>query len=332
MTQNVISLSKKGIFCKRAQVYIDPWKSVDSALITHAHADHARSGHKQYFAHKDSEVILRLRLGNDINVKVFEYNEPFKINDVTFSLHPAGHIVGSAQVRVEYNNEVWVITGDYKLQNDNVSEPFELVTCDYLISECTFGLPIYKWKKQSETIEEINQWWMENQNDGKNSVLISYSLGKAQRILKNIDVSIGPIFTHGAVQNINDALISRGHVLPNTIKITKDVSKKDIKGSLVIAPQSVNGTNWLNRLKPYSLAFASGWMQVAGRKRRGAYDRGFVISDHADWNGLLKTIKNSNAKKVFLTHGYSAQLSRYLREVEGIDAEVLETQFAGEEE
>jgi putative mRNA 3-end processing factor len=325
----LLSFNDRGIYCAKADVYIDPWRPVDNAIITHAHADHSRWGMKRYLAHHLSIPVMKLRLGQEIAVEGIEYGKVKRINGVDFSLHPAGHIPGSAQVRVAYNGEVWVVSGDYKIEDDGLSEPFEPVKCHHFITECTFGLPVYHWKPQKEIFHGINEWWRQNQASGKTSFITAYSLGKAQRIIKNVDHSIGKIFTHGAIENTNVVLREAGLELPETTRVTKEVDKKSFEGNLVIAPPSAINTPWMKQFKPLSLGIASGWMQLRGARRRRAADRGFVLSDHADWNGLLEAVKATGAERVITTHGYTAVFSRYLNDI-GISSIEEQTLFAGE--
>ncbi|NNJ89672.1 MAG: ligase-associated DNA damage response exonuclease, partial [Eudoraea sp.] len=241
---------------------------------------------------------------------------------------PAGHIVGSSQIRVEYKGEVWVFSGDYKTEDDGLTTPFEPVKCDAFITECTFGLPAFKWVPQKEVFGDINRWWAENKADGKTSVLFGYSLGKAQRLLKHLDPSIGKIYTHAAIENMNE-VVRTMVPLPETIRITKETNKEELKGQLVLAPPSAHGSPWLRKMVPYVTATASGWMAFRGARRRRAIDKGFVLSDHCDWEGLLAAIKATGASKIICTHGYSDIFSRYLRE-HGWDARTEETQYEGE--
>ncbi len=328
---SLLKLNKSGLYCAVADVYIDAWRAVERCVVTHAHADHARYGHAQYFAHQDSEPTLRLRLGKNIELKTFEYGQQWEINGVKFSLHPAGHVIGSAQVRVEHQGEVWVVSGDYKLQVDGLTTPFEVVPCDVFITEATFGLPVFKWQPQSEIVGEIEEWWQQNQKAGRASLLSVYSLGKAQRVLHALDNSLGPIFSHGSIFNTNAALRAHGISLPVDQKATlRNEEAEDNKAlfskGLILAPQSAFNSNWVRRFGKHSIAAASGWMQIRGIRRRAALDRGFVLSDHADWNDLIKTIYATGATKIYVTHGYTAQLSSYLREM-GLDAEDLQTDF-----
>lgn len=326
---SLIEFNKTGLYCPQANVYIDPWQPVEKAIITHAHSDHARWGHKSYLAHIHSASVLKTRLGADIHLETIPYLRSVYINGVKISLHPAGHIYGSAQVRLEYKGEVWVISGDYKLENDLISEPFEPVACDVFVTESTFGLPIYKWKPQKEVFEEINSWWKQNQEQGITSVIFGYSLGKAQRIIRNIDHSIGPVFVHGAIFNCSESLINDGAPLPVLEKAGIEAEKNFYNKSLIIAPPSALGSPWMKKFYPYRTAIASGWMNLRGAKRRRAIDRGFILSDHADWPGLLSAIEAVGAERIYVTHGYTAAFSRYLNEKGYWSAEV-QTQFEGE--
>lgn len=327
MKQPLLAFNEKGIYCAEADVYLDPWRPVEKAIISHGHADHSRWGHKKYITHHSNVPIIRHRLG-EINVTGKEWNETFTVNNVKFSLHPAGHIIGSSQIRVEYQGEVWVFTGDYKTEDDGVAVPYEPVKCDTFITECTFGLPAFKWIPQKQVFEDINNWWQENKEDGRTSVLFGYSLGKAQRLLKHLDTSIGKIYTHGAIENMTEVLRSQAD-FPETIRITRDTKKEEIKGNIVLAPPSAHGTTWIRKMVPYVTASASGWMTFRGARRRRAIDRGFVLSDHCDWQGLLTSIQETGCEKVICTHGYTDIFSRFLRE-QGYDARTEETQYEGE--
>ncbi len=318
-----------GIYCKQANIYIDPWKPVARAIVTHAHADHARPGMGSYLAHPLCAPILRLRLGQDISCQTLEYGEEIHINGVKISLHPAGHIPGSAQVRLEYKGEVWVVSGDYKLAEDGISTRFEPVTCHTFITESTFGIPIYRFPQPLQIHKAINEWWAANRADGYNSIICAYALGKAQRVLAHLDASVGPIYTHGAVDNIN-ALLSTSVKLPPTRRIDKEVNRKEIKGALIVAPPSATDGPWIRSMSPYRLGICSGWMQLRGTRRRCGADMGFVLSDHADWNQLNTAVQATGAQKVYVTHGYKAAYSRWLTETYGLQATEADTLYTGE--
>lgn len=328
MKTPLLQFTNNGIYCEKANVYLDPWKPVDHAIISHGHADHSRYGHKKYITHHRNVPIIQHRLG-EINVTGKEWGEIFTVNNVKFSLHPAGHIIGSSQIRVEHKDEVWVFTGDYKTENDGISTPYEPIKCDTFITECTFGLPAFKWTPQEEVLENINKWWAENRAEGKTSILFGYSLGKAQRLLKYLDTDIGEIYTHGAIENMTEVL--RPLVdFPKTTLITRDTKKEQLLGNIVLAPPSAHGSTWIRKMVPYVTASASGWMTFRGARRRRAIDKGFVLSDHCDWPGLLESIEATGAEKIICTHGYTDIFSKYLRE-QGYDARTEATQY-GEEE
>jgi len=326
----LVEFTDSGLYCKTGQFYIDPWKPVNKAIITHAHSDHARPGSKEYLCHHHTKPLLKLRLG-EITVQSLDWNEPIVINNVKVSLHPAGHIIGSSQIRIEYRGEIWVVSGDYKTENDGISGGFEPVRCHTFISESTFGLPIYTWKPQTEIFSNIQQWIKDNQEAGKISVIIAYSLGKAQRVLPCIAEVTDKIFAHGAVWNVNETLLNAGWDLPSVKRITPETPKEEFKNAVVIAPPSADGTPWMKRFNPYSVGVCSGWMQVRGNVRRRNTDAGFALSDHADWPGLLKAIKATEAEKVFVTHGFQSAFSRYLNE-NGIASAEVKTEYGGEEE
>ena len=326
----LIQFTDRGLYCPQGGFYIDPWRPVDRAVITHGHSDHARWGNKSYLCHHHTLPILQLRLGPN-HYQSVDWNEPVIMNGVKVSLHPAGHIIGSSQVRVEYLGEVWVVSGDYKCENDGLSGQFEIVPCNTFITESTFGLPIYNWKPQQEIYTDMQQWIKELNNDGKTAVLTAYSLGKAQRILQPISETGIPIFLHGAVYNVHRTLVDAGWKLPSAKRVELDAPKESFKKSVVIVPGSAIGSPWMKRFSPYAVGSCSGWMQVRGNVRRRNVDAGFALSDHADWNGLLQTIKATGAEKVFVTHGFQSAFSRYLNEI-GIEAGEVKTEFGEEEE
>jgi putative mRNA 3-end processing factor len=325
---DLLEFTSKGIYCPPAQVYIDPWQPVDYALITHGHADHSRPGHKRYLCTHLARPVIRYRLG-PVDIQSVAYGEKVRINGVTFSFHPAGHIIGSAQIRVEYKGEIWVASGDYKTVDDGLCTPFEPIKCHAFITESTFGLPIYKWKPQEVLFEEINQWWLENQEKGLTSILTGYSLGKAQLLLASVNKDIGPIYTHGAVENVNEVIRRQSIRLPETIRVTPHLPRKNYPGSLIVCPPSAVNSGWIKKFGKSSIAMASGWMNLRGARRRRGADRGFVLSDHADWDGLNTAIKETGASKIIVTHGYTAIYSKYLRE-QGYDAQEVSTEYEGE--
>lgn len=326
----LIEFTDRGLFCPQGAFYIDPWRPVDKAVITHAHSDHARAGSGSYLCHRLTLPLLQLRLG-DHPYQSVEWGETVTINGVKVSLHPAGHIIGSSQVRVEHQGEVWVISGDYKTENDGISGAFEPVPCHTFITESTFGLPIYNWKPQKEIFSSIQNWVRDNQSAGKTSILIAYSLGKAQRILPCLAEITDKIFLHGAVWNVHQALVNAGVNLPPVKKVELDAPKETFKGSVVIAPSGADESPWVRRFQPFEVGVCSGWMQVRGNVRRRNADAGYALSDHADWKGLLSAVKATGAEKVFVTHGFQAALSRYLNE-KGILAAEVRTEYGEDDE
>jgi putative mRNA 3-end processing factor len=318
----------QGLYCPPGDFYIDPWRPVARAVITHAHADHARAGHGHYLAAAPAEGVLRSRLG-EIDLQTLPYGQAIVHNGVGVSLHPAGHVLGSAQVRLEHGGQVWVASGDYKVAPDPTCAPFEAVRCDVFITESTFGLPVYRWRHDDAIFADINAWWSGNADAGRASVLACYSFGKAQRILSGIDPSIGSIVVHGAVEPLNRAYRAAGVALPPTRLVTEVQDKKDLRRALVLCPPSAVASTWLRRFGETSTAFASGWMQLRGARRRGGYDRGFVLSDHADWPGLLGAIAATGAQRVIVTHGSIPVMVRYLTG-QGLRAEGFQTEYGDE--
>ena len=323
----------QGLYCPPGDFYIDPWRPVDRAVITHAHADHARAGHRHVLATAISGGVLRSRLGASLPLQGLAYGESVLHHGVRISLHPAGHVLGSAQVRLEHGGQVWVASGDYFLsafdERNPTCEPFEPVRCDCFITESTFGLPIYRWAPQAQVFDEVNAWWRANAAAGRPSLLMAYSFGKAQRVLAGVDAGIGPIVVHGAVGPLNSAYRAAGVPLPATALVTELPDRRALAGALVVAPPAVHGSVWARRLGDASDAFASGWMALRGARRRQGVDRGFVLSDHADWPGLQRAIAATGAPRVIVTHGFEAVMVRWLRE-QGLDAGAFKTEYGAE--
>ncbi len=326
----MLQFTPAGILCVPGNFYIDPWRPVDKAVITHGHADHARPGMQQYLCHVHTVPVLQSRLGADIAVQGLHYNEPVTINSVKVSLHPAGHIIGAAQIRMEYGGQVAVVSGDYKTQEDGLSAPFEPVRCHIFVTESTFGLPIYNWATVDQQYAQLQQWVMDNQARGKTSVCIGYSLGKAQRIMKALE-GMGPLYVHYAIARLNRAYESAGVRLPDYEAIDLRVDTKKTDQGIVILPPSLADSTLIRKIPHMANAICSGWMQVRGARRWRSADAGFAISDHADWNGLLQAVKATGAEKVYVTHGQTAVFARYLNET-GISAEEVKTEFGAEEE
>ncbi|WP_300031699.1 ligase-associated DNA damage response exonuclease [uncultured Roseobacter sp.] len=324
----ILTFTEKGIYCAAGDFYIDPWRPVQRALITHGHADHARPGHASYLATHTALPVMRHRLG-DISAEGIGFGETRMIGDAKVSFHPAGHVPGSAQIRIEVDGEIWVASGDYKTEGDGLSETFEPLRCHHFITESTFGLPVFRWQPQATVASEINAWWARCAANGKTAFLGAYALGKAQRLLSMLDPETGPILTHGAVEATNRILREQGLNLPQTVQATADVKPKDYPGAIVLAPPSALGSAWARKFGAQESAFASGWMQLRGVRRRRAGDRGFVISDHADWAGLIDTITQTGAENIYVTHGYTDIFTRYMNE-NGWNAQVVPTEFEGE--
>jgi putative mRNA 3-end processing factor len=325
---DMVVVRREGLYCVPGDFYIDPWRPVERAVITHAHGDHARYGHRHYLSAASGVGILKSRLGQ-IAIDGLEYGEQVEHNGVRISLHPAGHVLGSAQVRMEHRGEVWVASGDYKIEPDATCAGFEPVRCNTFITESTFGLPIYRWIPQQEIYDDINAWWSRNAAEGRTSVLFCYSFGKAQRALSGLDPSIGPIVCHGAAQTLNRVYRESGVALPPTVMVS-DISKADLKRAIVIAPPSAAGSPWMKRFGDYSDAFASGWMLLRGARRRRGVDRGFVLSDHADWPGLMQAIAATGAERVIVTHGSIPTMVRWLLQT-GLQAGAFETEYGDDE-
>jgi putative mRNA 3-end processing factor len=325
----LITPTARGLFCAAGDFYIDPWRPVDRAVITHAHGDHARPGSNAYLAANAGLPVLRTRLGEGAVVEGLDYGEARDIHGVKVSLHPAGHVLGSSQVRIEHGGEVWVVSGDYKLDPDPTCAPFEPVRCDTFVTESTFGLPIYRWKHPDALFAEVNAWWRRNAEAGRASVLFGYAFGKAQRILASVDASIGPIVVHGAVDVLNRGYRECGVRLPETRMVGELGTKENFAGALVVAPPSAQSSPWLKRFGDYSDAFASGWMAIRGARRRRAVDQGFVLSDHADWQSLNRAIVATGAQRIFVTHGSTGPLVQWLSE-KGLEAQAMKTEFEGE--
>jgi putative mRNA 3-end processing factor len=328
-SSDLLTLTEAGLYCPAADFYIDPWQPVERAVITHAHADHARPGSQRYLTAAAGRLVLQNRFGPEAIIDTLEYGERLNLSGVQISLHPAGHVLGSAQVRLEQQGEVWVVSGDYKLAADPTCAPFELVRCHVFVSESTFGLPIYRWPVVSRVMSELAQWWDENRAAGLVSVLYTYALGKSQRVLASLADPPAPIFCHGAVENMNACYRNGGVRLPPTELAEGGERKTAWQGALIVAPPWAAGSRWLRKFGDISTAFASGWMLVRGQRRRRAVDRGLVISDHADWPALCEVILATGAERIFVTHGTTSAMARWLRE-QGLQAEELATRFEGE--
>lgn len=329
-TQDLIELRPEGLYCPAGDFHIDPWKPVPRAVITHGHGDHARIGMGAYHCTRAGLPILEWRLGAQ-DYRAHEYGDPFALGAAKVSLHPAGHVLGSAQVRVEVDGEVWVASGDYKRQPDPTCAPFEVVRCDTFITEATFGLPVYRWPETAEVAREIAEWRDACAAEGVAAVLFCYALGKAQRVLAELAAHAdAPVLLHGAIAAGVEVYRRAGIALPGTVTVPELAKGADFAGRLVLAPPSAAGSAWMRRFRRAQTGFASGWMRIRGNRRRRNYDRGFVVSDHADWPDLMRTVRETGASRVIATHGNTDAIVRALRE-DGIDAGAFRTGYGGED-
>lgn len=326
----LVRFTKKGIYCIPGKFYLDPWLPVDYAIISHGHADHARNENKHYLCQTDSKAILKHRLGADIDVESLNYDESRMVNGVKVSFHPAGHVIGSAQIRLEYKGFIVVFTGDYKVKNDYLTVPFEPIKCHEFITESTFGLPIYNWLSEEHLQKEMHDWVYKNQSHNRTSVFLGYSLGKAQRIMKLME-GVDKMYVHSAIHNLNYAIESSGINLPHTELLTYDFKKEDLQNKIVILPPGLLGSKLLKKIPNAATAICSGWMQIRGNRRWQAVDAGFALSDHADWNGLLSAVKATEAEKVYVTHGSQAIFSKYLNEI-GIPSAEVKTEYGADDD
>jgi putative mRNA 3-end processing factor len=327
---DLVKVTPKGLYCAAGDFYIDPWQPVGRAVITHAHGDHLRGGSTEYYLAAVGAGLATLRLPAEASINSIEYGRQLTFGEVQVSFHSAGHVLGSAQIRMERGSEVWVVSGDYKRDPDPTCAAFEVVPCDVFISEATFALPAYRWVATPTVAREILSWWHHNRSRGLASVLFAYALGKAQRILAELAaLTDDTVFVHGALAALTDVYRARGVSMLKTAPATV-AGATDYAGTLTLAPPSAAGSPWMRRFGEHRTGFCSGWMRIRGDRRRRGYDRGFVLSDHADWPSLLRTCRESGAGRILLTHGYTDALCRYLRE-QGTDASALRTEYGAEE-
>lgn len=326
----LISFTNRGIYCQQGDFYIDPWLPVDYAVTTHGHADHVRWGNKYYLCHHLTKAIIKCRISEDLIVESLGYGETITRNGVQISFHPAGHVIGSAQVRLAYKGEVCVLSGDYKTEYDGISTAFEPVKCHTFVSESTFGLPIYNWLPQETIFQDINQWADQNREEHKTTVLIAYSLGKAQRLMQNL-AGHSAIYVHRSIARLNAAIQQAGVSLPSYTEISAETGKDELQAGILIVPPAMRDTKWIKSLHTAAVGVCSGWMQVRSHRRWQSADAGFALSDHADWNGLIDAIRATEAEKIYVTHGFTSVFARYLTE-QGLDAEAVSTQFGVEDD
>lgn len=314
----LVEFTSKGMYCPAADVYIDPHNAVNKAIVTHAHSDHARPGHKSYICPDGSLALIKLRLGRHIQAASYPFGQKFYINGVEFTFFSAGHVVGSAQLRIVYKGETWVVSGDYKRALDGLTDPFEPVRCHCFITESTFGLPLYRWESQAEITRQMQQWWQDNKDHQKPSLVSAYALGKAQRILHMLaNDPIGPVYAHSTILKTNEVIQKLGYPLPNVKPIPAKWKENEWAGALILSASLSTGP-WAGRISPWQKAEASGWMALKKfRDRHGGAS--FVLSDHADWDDLIATIKDTGAQKIYTMHGYDKALAQWLQS-QGYDA------------
>jgi putative mRNA 3-end processing factor len=326
----MLTVTDRGLYCAAGDFFIDPWRSVNRALTTHAHSDHARGGSGAYLCAKACHGVLAQRLGKSAAIESLEYGVSQSIGPVKVSFHPAGHVLGSAQIRVEHAGEVWVVSGDYKRQRDPTCTEFEPVKCHTFITESTFGLPIYRWQEPRHIVQQIQQWWQSNAAQGRSSVIFAYSLGKAQRLLAHLKDGPGPLLAHKTIMDLLPAYAEQGVDLSYVSQATKEAMLAEKGRALAIVPPAVDGSAWLAALGDTATGVASGWMQIRGNRRRRSVERGFILSDHADWPALIQSIRDTQAERVLVTHGATGPIVRWLREA-GWQADPLRTQYGGDE-
>jgi putative mRNA 3-end processing factor len=317
----LVEVRAEGLYCPPGNFYIDPWAHVPRAVVTHAHAVAANALAGAYLTAEPGKELLRPQVRPRASLEYLEYGESHSVGDVRISFHPAGHILGSAQVRIEHGGAVWVVSGHYKLAPDPTCAPFEPVRCHTFVTEATFALPIFRWPDTSEIRDAIHAWWRANQEAARSTLLFTHPVGQAQRLLAMLDPSIGPIFTHESVESASAIYREQGIRLPPSTLAAND---GDWRRALVLAPPAAHGSAWEHRFGPASTALASGWMRIRGTRRRRSLDRGFVLSDHADWPGLLRAIAETRAERIWVTGGFRGPLTRWLQE-HGREALALET-------
>ena len=328
----MLRLTDRGLYCEAADLYVDPWQPVDRAVITHAHGDHARWGSKRYLASREGGRVLRTRLGEEASIELVEFGESRTIDGVSITLVPAGHILGSAQVLLEHKGQRIVVSGDYKRLDDRTAQHFELVKCDLLVTEATFGLPVFQHPRPADEIARLLRSVAAFPE--RAHVIGCYALGKAQRVISLLRQSgyDAPIYLHGAMIRLCELYVERGIAL-GELRPSLDVPKAELAGQIVIAPPSAIKDRWSRRLPDPVLAVASGWMSVKQRARQSGVELPLVISDHADWNELRQTITETGAETIWVTHGREDALV-YWSQQQGLVAEPLniEAYEDGEEE
>jgi putative mRNA 3-end processing factor len=308
-----LKVDAKGLYCRSGGFHIDPHRPVRRAIITHGHSDHARPGHDAALATTETQAIMRARLGEAAPRRAQEiaYGEPLAIGDVTVTLFPAGHVLGSAQVLIEYEGTRVVVSGDYKRSADPTCAPFELVPCDLFVTEATFALPVFQHGDAEGEVTKLLK--SVAQFPQRAHVVGAYGLGKTQRLIALLRAAgyEQPIYLHGALQACCDLYESFG-VRLGELRPATGVSREDLKGAIVLAPPSAIADRWSRRMPDPVACFASGWMRVRARARQQGVELPLVISDHADWRELTETIAETGAEEVWVTHGREDALLHHI--------------------
>tara|TARA_Y100000034_G_scaffold134586_1_gene203414 strand:+ start:901 stop:1890 length:990 start_codon:yes stop_codon:yes gene_type:complete len=320
------------LYIEPIDAYIDPLSPVKTAIVTHGHADHARGGNDHVIATADTIEIMKRRYGENCAKKftVLDYGEELKIKDVAISLHPAGHVLGSAQVLLQWRGQRAVMTGDFKTVPDSTCTPFEVVPCDLFVTEATFGLPVFQHPHPKHEIEKLLHS-VKSQPE-RSHLVGAYALGKAQRVIKLLREAgyEKPIYVHGSYKKLCDYYKSRGIDLGD-LKSPAHMDKETFRGEIIMGPPSALKAQWARRFPDPVVCFASGWMHIKQRAKQSGVELPLVISDHADWNELTETIHATGAQTIWVTHGREEALVHYCRS-QGLNAEPLYLQGREDED
>jgi len=330
--EDILIPTPSGLCSKAGGFHIDPTRPVAKALITHGHSDHARAGHGAVLATQETLDIMRLRYGDGFakSAQAVRYGESIKFGDIGVSFHPAGHVLGSAQIRVERKGTRIVASGDYKDVRDPTCLPFELVPCDVFITEATFGLPVFR---HGDPQGEVGKLLHSVALFPERAHLVgAYSLGKAQRVIALLREAgyDKTIYLHGAMEKITRYYEERGIAL-GPLELVRGANKSDLAGTITLCPPSATQDLWTRRFPDPLAGFASGWMRVRARARQGGIELPLVISDHADWPGLTKTILATGASEIWVTHGQEDALVHWCK-TQGLKARPLDIVGYGDEE
>jgi putative mRNA 3-end processing factor len=328
---DLLQPTPRGLYCPPADVYIDPVRPVEKALVTHGHSDHARPGHGAVLATGTTLKIMAIRYGEDFAgaTQGAEWGRAITINGVTFTFHPAGHILGSAQIAVSWKGLTIVASGDYKRGRDPTAEPFEVVPCDVFITEATFGLPVFR---HPDPASEVSKLLASLRLFPDRAHLVgAYALGKAQRVMSLVRAAgwDQPIYMHGAAEKLTRFYEAEGIDLGD-VRLVKAADRKALGGAVVLCPPGSMKDLWARRFPDPVTAFASGWMRVRARARQGGVELPLIISDHSDWDELRETIRETGASEVWVTHGQEDGLVHWCGTV-GLKARPLRLVGYGEE-